>query len=308
VAVRLRINGFGRIGRLAVPAADRRGRPVSATQGLLVGIDGSEQSLGAVDWAAAEAAARGCLLTVCHVSDAGAPMAPAPAATAGGRAAMAVADALARARAAAPGLRVAEYVRTGSPARELVRLAAYADELVVGDRGLGGFADLLLGSVGRQVAAHAPVPVVVIRPATKPDGPVLVGIEDTHDEEPALGYAFRHAARHRLALQVLYAFRDPITTAALGYPLPDIDHGQARQAAMRYLAGTLAPWQADFPDLPVEQVALGGPAAHTLIDASLGSSLLVIGRRGPAGLAGRLLGSVSQYAVRHAHCPVAVAG
>jgi len=51
-----------------------------------------------------------------------------------------------------------------------------------------------------------------------------------------------------------------------------------------------------------------GPPPRTLVDASLGTSLLVVGRRGPAGLAGLLLGSVSQTVVRHAHCSTAVVG
>lgn len=284
----------------------------SAVQGLLVGVDGSDQSLEAVAWAAAEAAARGRRLTVCHISDIGAPMAlpltPELITHVEGQTAKIVTAALARAREVAPGLRVEEYVMHGSPARELVRLAAEADEVVVGHRGLGGFAELLLGSVGSQVAAHAPVPVVVIRPCTKPDGPVLVGIDRNHQRHPALDYAFRHAARHRLGVQVVYAFHDPIAPAQLGYPLPDADHGQAREAAVQYLEQTVAPWLAEYPDVPVEHLVLGGPAAHTLVDASLGCSLLVVGRRGPAGLAGLLLGSVSQALVRHAHSPVAVVG
>jgi nucleotide-binding universal stress UspA family protein len=63
---------------------------------------------------------------------------------------------------------------------------------------------------------------------------------------------------------------------------------------------------AGHPGLTVEyRVALGGPA-KTLIDVSRQSRMLVVGSRGRGGLAGMLLGSVSEQCVRHAECPVLV--
>jgi nucleotide-binding universal stress UspA family protein len=283
------------------------------TRGLLVGVDGSGHSLEAVDWAAAEARARSVPLAVCYVSDDGAPIAlplTAELAARVERHAREVVDhAVAEANRTAPQVAATACIRQGAPARELVRLASDADLVVVGHRGLGGFAELLLGSVGGHVAAHAPRPVVIVRPASKPDGPVLIGLNGAGGPHPALEYGFEHAARHRRGVQVLHAFRDPIAAAgALGYSLPDADHGHARDAAVRHLSEVVQPWQAKYPDVPVELLVLGKPAAHALVDASLGSSLLVVGRRGPGGLAGLLLGSVSQAVLRHAHCPVAVVG
>lgn len=59
---------------------------------------------------------------------------------------------------------VSRIVRPGNPAAMLCEVAAEADLLVVGARGLGGFRGLLLGSVSQQVVAHSPCPVVVVTP------------------------------------------------------------------------------------------------------------------------------------------------
>jgi nucleotide-binding universal stress UspA family protein len=58
---------------------------------------------------------------------------------------------------------VERQVIHGHPARVLLEAAADADELVVGSRGHGGFAGMLLGSVSQHLIAHAPCPVTVIR-------------------------------------------------------------------------------------------------------------------------------------------------
>lgn len=65
--------------------------------------------------------------------------------------------------------RVRRHVVEGHPARALLDAAADADLLVVGSRGHGGFSGMLLGSVSQHVIAHAPCPVVVIRPDAIPD-------------------------------------------------------------------------------------------------------------------------------------------
>lgn len=279
---------------------------------VLVGVDGSEQSLSAVDWAAAEAAARDCRLTVCYVSDAGAPVSlpltPELLTSTDRNSERILAGGLARAARIAPDVALDGCVVGGGPAATLVRLGATADEIVVGHRGLGGFAQMLLGSVSGQVAAHASVPVVVVRPATKPDGPVVVGIDKADTHHPSLRYAFEQAARHGVGVQVVHAFHDPIAASGLSYGLPELDHGEARQAAADFVEDAVASWRVRFPQVEVEPVTLGGPAAATLVEASLGGSLLVVGRRGIAGLMGLLLGSVARLVIRHAHCPVAVVG
>ncbi|MFE7774988.1 universal stress protein [Streptomyces sp. NPDC057445] len=66
--------------------------------------------------------------------------------------------------------RVHERLVRGNPVEVLVDAAGGAEVLVVGCRGRGGFARLLLGSVSQQVALHAPCPVVIVRPEVGGEG------------------------------------------------------------------------------------------------------------------------------------------
>jgi nucleotide-binding universal stress UspA family protein len=134
-------------------------------------VDGSEHSRRALEWAIREAGLRGASLTVLAVHQVagnhwtGNPeLYPAdqPATDAVRRAAEdAVRQALGQVAAPAPASVTVRAV-SGLPAAELVSASSDADLVVVGSRGGGGFARLLLGSVSNQVVSHAACPVVVI--------------------------------------------------------------------------------------------------------------------------------------------------
>src|SRR5688500_12574853 len=134
---------------------------------VVVGNDGSEQGFGAVRWAADEALRLSTSLHVVHAwmwplfrVDLG----PAPGAPAGAglraQAEAVLADSTSQAHEVAPTLAVTTSLLTGAAAPLLIREAAAAWMLVVGNRGLGGFTGLLVGSVGVEVSAHAVCPVV----------------------------------------------------------------------------------------------------------------------------------------------------
>ena len=139
--------------------------------GILVGHDGSKCAQEALGWAARLAARADMDL---HVLRAWSLMtAPRPSSWSPGYVPplaeyeQAVHDELSRHVAAAgldPAVRVACHVVHTSPAQGMIAAAAGADLLVVGARGRGGFAGLLLGSVSDQVVHHAPCPVTVVRP------------------------------------------------------------------------------------------------------------------------------------------------
>lgn len=139
-----------------IPEAPKAG--IATTSRVAVGVDGSEASLRALAWAVSQARHRGATLVPLAVQ------AKADAATEGA----ARRDLLAAADAAGAGGRepvtVEPAIRVGHAAHELIAAAADADLLVIGSRGRGGFASLLLGSTSSQVAGHAARPVVVVRP------------------------------------------------------------------------------------------------------------------------------------------------
>jgi len=142
--------------------------------GIIVGVDGSGHSSRALDWAVSEAALMQVPLTVLTVRQAVAGVSgPGPypedqfLAT---RAREAVQEQVYRAaEALGDGNRPPQMIVsavTGHPAEELVRAAENADMIVVGSRGTGGFARLVMGSVSSQVTQHAHCTVVVVPAGT----------------------------------------------------------------------------------------------------------------------------------------------
>jgi nucleotide-binding universal stress UspA family protein len=188
---------------------------------VLVGVDGSEPSLRAAEWAAADAASAGLTVTICYVSDvavpAGVPLRQELRRSAHAYGHRVVDRALARIRRVAP-VDAAGEVAEGDPAAELIRRAAGAEQVVLGSRGPGGgFGRLVLGSVGADVAAHAPGPVVVVRGERHERSEVVVGVGASDRSHRPLEYAFQYAARHGGRVHAVHAAHD---RAAL--PMPPV--------------------------------------------------------------------------------------
>jgi nucleotide-binding universal stress UspA family protein len=141
---------------------------------VVVGVDGSPSSLAALRWAYDQAVAHDAKLHAVMAwaqppatVSAGMPRVPnvAPEETAR----RVLDDAVGQVVGESGGDLVERVVVPGSPAKVLLDLSGDADLLVVGSRGIGGFAGLLLGSVSQQVTQHARCPVVVIRPPESGD-------------------------------------------------------------------------------------------------------------------------------------------
>ncbi len=141
----------------------------SHKQRIVVGIDGSDQSREALEWAIGEARLRGAKLEVVHAwiwpsLSSEHPSFPAitdPDLEAKAFLAKFTKEVLEKVPAS--DLEIEELTLVGPAALVLDEQAEGADLLVVGARGHGGFTGLLLGSVSQQVTHHAPCPVVIIR-------------------------------------------------------------------------------------------------------------------------------------------------
>ncbi|MBW4096063.1 MAG: universal stress protein [Acidobacteria bacterium] len=137
---------------------------------IVVGVDGSDSSLKALDWALDEARLRAGqvhIVTAWHYPVIGDAAGRAEDREAFGEyARRAHADALQH--AAGAGCEVTGEVSEGHPADVLLRAAAGAGLLVVGSRGHGGFAGMLLGSVSSHAVRHASCPVLVVRSGADP--------------------------------------------------------------------------------------------------------------------------------------------
>ncbi|WP_026212540.1 universal stress protein [Longispora albida] len=290
-------------------------QPVASSP-VVAGIDGSEMALAAVDWAADAAVLHHRKLRVVHASiwplmrlPNGLISAHELRVSLREQAQEYLAQAADRALAAHPGLSVETEYAEGAAVPVLVSESREAAMVVLGHRGLGGFTGLLAGSTGVQVSAHAACPVVVVRPESEPlpsAGAVVVGVDGSPNSQGAVGFAFREASLRGRDLVAVHAWRWP-QSAEPGDMLPlvyDADLVEAEEK--RVFSEALSGWRERYPDVRVTQRMVQGRAGQAIVGASAGAELLVVGARGRGGFAGLLLGSVSQAALHHAACPVAV--
>jgi nucleotide-binding universal stress UspA family protein len=282
---------------------------------VVAGVDGSECGLQAVRWAAAEALQRQLplRLVAAHAWPSGGLVGD-PGLGVDYRAVLRdvvlghLATAAADAQQVAPELEIEQVEVTGYPVPVLLRESAHAEIVVLGDRGLGGFTGLLIGSVAVEVTAHASCPVIVVR-GSEPDRtgprpePVVVGVDGSPTSEAATAFAFEAASLRRVPLVAVHVWRDVLVDATMA-PLLDWDVIDSDEREV--LAERLAGWTEKYPDVPVRRLVARDRPARALVEESGRAQLVVVGSRGRGGFHGLLLGSVSQALLHHARCPVAV--
>lgn len=304
---------------------------------VVVGLDGSPESMAATEWAATEARLRALPLRLVNVWElfpepmGRAPILdtetrqkwtdPGPTGTGPGRILRERSDGV---RLRHPGVEITTEQLTGRATEELVKAAEDADaELVVlGSRGVSGIAGFLLGSVGLHVVAHTERPVVLVRAgewaadehapdpsgapsAAAPFRPVVLGLDTAHPNDTLIRFAFEAAALRETALRVVHDWSPPrhFAHGLREEPEPDADPGREDATA---LAEVLSPWRREFPAVEVVAESRLGKAADHLVDASHASSLVVVGRRIRHSPLSTHIGPVTHAVLHHATAPVAV--
>jgi len=287
-----------------------------ATRPVVVGVDGSEESLRAAEWAAMEARRHGSPLRIVS-----APAMPpsmyaydaAPQTVAkvlGSVPRRALGEAITRCGEVAPDLLIDADLLTGPPALAVTGSGSGALMLVVGARGAGGFAAMLLGSVSRYAAMHASCPVVVVREETGAvHREVVVGIREPHDTSVMLPFAFEEAALRGATLVAVHAW--------YCFPSAFGGHGAARTShhlaepeeisadATRNLAETLRRWREKYPGVPVREDVVHGHPGRVLASYAARADLVVLARHSGRDT-GPAIGAVQHAVLNHAHGPVAI--
>jgi len=210
-----------------------------------------------------------------------------------------------------PGLPITSTVEAGHPVDVLLGRSAGAVMLVVSTRERGRFRRVIGGSVALGLAAHATVPVAVIRPGTAAGrtGPVVVGVDGSANSRPAVAVAFEAAAAHRVDLVAVHVWHEDMTLDVdeRGQMIgADIGEEGLREIELALVSEELAGWSAKYPDTTVRTEVRKGDPVTALLERSADASMVVVGTRGRGGFKGALLGSTSQALITHADAPVVV--
>jgi nucleotide-binding universal stress UspA family protein len=240
-------------------------------------------------------------------------------------------------RLAYPRVVVRRAVFAGPPVPGLLRAAAGARLLVVGDRGRGLAARTLLGSTSQGVVAHARGPVAVVhRRPRRAEGPhrevpaalggsvatvkadavdnapqedamktyrIVVGVDGSADGDRALRWAVGDAGRRGGTVQAVIAWTwDGIDRALVTKTHPSDE----RRAAEEKLARSMAEAIKDFPGVMIAGEVVEGRPFQVLVEAAKDADLLVVGSHGHGRLHHAVVGSVAEECIRSAACPVVV--
>ncbi|MFD5949160.1 universal stress protein [Streptomyces collinus] len=282
---------------------------------LIVGVDGSDGSILAIDWAADEAVRHGLPLRLVYASlweryEGALPSLGRERPSERVMADHIVASAEERVRRLNPDLKVTGEAVAAEAVSALLSEGDNASALVTGSRGRGELKGALLGSVSLAVAARAYCPVIVVRGdkagLAGTHGRILLGAGDPDTSTEAVRFAFREAEARGCELDVVRAWRLPVNENA-DPPAPAETPVYEHEAQASDLVDALvADVMAGHPDVRVRRAAVEGPARKVLVNRSAAADLVVVGARRRSGHFGLQLGRVGHTLLHHADCPVAV--
>jgi len=285
------------------------------TRPITAGVDGTEESFAALDWAAREAVRRGLTLRVVQAwrfqpyeaIDATDPE------TQAGWVRDALDEAVRGVTGRHSGLDVVTDVVSGDAVETLIDAAGQAEMLVLGSRGHGPVVGFLVGSVGQQVIVGATRPVVLVRSGDQPTAEaagreIVVGQEgEPEDSAETLRFAFETAAVRGATVRAVRAWSLPPVFAYSPGSMQLLDEaGGLEPFEKKSLSAALQSMRELFPDVPVIEHVEIGSAGQVLLSVAGRAQLMVVGRRARRTAVGARIGSVAHGVLHHAPCPVAV--
>jgi nucleotide-binding universal stress UspA family protein len=131
---------------------------------------------------------------------------------------------------------------------------------------------------------------------------IVVGVDGFESSKAALRWAIHQAKLTGAVVEAVTAWQIPVGTGLV----PVTDMPDYQDDARMVLTEAITEMCMIDVEVEVRPRVVEGRAAQVLLDAAEGAELLVLGSRGHGGLAEALLGSVGQYCVHHAPCPVVI--
>jgi len=278
------------------------------TKPVVVGVDASPHAARAALWAADEAVERGVPLHVIHSSALDPGLTRSRPGAHGAEEAGALGLELLMeiehlVRGAHPALEVTTAMSRESAAGVLIAASRDSDLMVVGTRGNGEPAGLLLGTVSLRLAAYSYCATVLVRAQSDQNsrsGEILLGMQENEPQEAVL-FAFAQAARGGVAVRAVHVWAPDAAYDHADISGTDIITRQATHQMTVALKGA----RDMFPDVPVTISVERGHASAVLAEASRTAQLIVVSAHrghGPLSVgAGIIHGMLSD-----AYCPVAV--
>jgi nucleotide-binding universal stress UspA family protein len=281
---------------------------------VLVAVDGRQSGWAALEWAAAEAAARQCALRIVHAinwpyvtSDGGAFLHQWDSAACEA-AELVVNEGARRARAVDPALEISTLVRAGSIGAAVVREGRRDALIVLGRRRNAGRLSRFSWfgrSVGRHVSRRADCPVAIIDLVDETElgpsaGRVVVVVDSMSEPTGALVFAFRSASRRDVGLTVLQ--RRSLRPVGLD---PHVCEWSDESVDCRSVKNVLDACRKEFPRVEVRQHLIG-PGGTALVARSRGAALVVLGSRMYGYRSGAFRQSVGHTALESFRSPVAL--
>lgn len=290
---------------------------------VLVGVDSSASSRGAVRWAASYADACASTLVLMHAGVASGTTLSDAVNLRSGRASSAHARArstLATARVVAQSvaretLSIETMLESEHPAQALTEQAATARLIVLGSHDQGRLARTVFGSVSTVVASNARCPIVVVPENYTPadngtdavaTAPVVVGLDHSPHDDAVLDAAFDQALRLRARVHAVHACEQVDTGTVFGEIVQGAPHRDPAAAAKRWLDERVGSWAQKYPSVQVSTSVVEDFPSRALLGCAHSAQLIVVGARSRGTIPPLVMGSTSRAVLHHSTIPTMI--